>query len=159
MSVRLALYPNARGLGYACLELPNNLIEYGIVTVRPMSNERALKRMEKFIDFFKPEVIIVRDAEISALGATRMSELLEGIRKLALERNLPVHSYARHQVKDVFEVFGAKTKYGIAQKIITWFPQLSEHAPRIRRPWMDEDYYMGIFDALALAICHAYLTE
>lgn len=119
MSVKLALYPNARGLGYACLELPNNLIEYGIVTVRPMSNERTLKRMEKFIDFFKPEVIIVRDADVSSSSATRMSGLLVGIRKLALKRNLPEHSYARQQVKDVFEVFGAKTKYGIAQKIIT----------------------------------------
>jgi hypothetical protein len=59
----------------------------------------------------------------------------------------------------VFEQFGAKSKYEIANKIIAWFPQLASRAPKIRKAWMDEDYNMGIFDALALAITHKYLTE
>jgi hypothetical protein len=62
-------------------------------------------------------------------------------------------------MRDVFEQFGAKSKYEIANKIVTWFPQLVSRAPKIRKPWMDEDYNMGIFDALALAITHKYLTE
>jgi len=159
MSLILALYPNSRGLGFACVEMPSRLVEFGIVTVRPVNNERIRGRIEKFIGFFKPEIVVIRDSETGTPRDRRIALLIEDVKKLGQATGVPVYSYSRQQVKDVFEVFGEKTKYGIAHKIIKWFPELEDHAPRIRRPWMDEDYYMGIFDALALAITHAYLTE
>ena len=56
----LALYPNARGLGYATLEMTQKLLDSGVITVRPASNDTILARIAKFADFHRPEIIIVR---------------------------------------------------------------------------------------------------
>lgn len=160
ITIILSLYPNARGLGYVCLEMPQKLLDSGVVTVRPICNNRILERITKFVDFFKPTIIIVQDCDSSySRHSRRVARLVEAITKYADEIKIPVHRYSRQQIRDVFEQFGAKSKYEIAQKIISWFPQLASRAPKIRKAWMDEDYNMGVFDALSLAITHQYLTE
>jgi len=156
----LSLYPNSRGLGYVCLESPQLLKESGVLTIRPIFNGKILERIIKFVNFFKPEIIVVKDY---GLGHSRQSkrgvELVESIAKYAEEIKVPVYRYTRQQMRDVFEQFEATSKYEIAKKIVSWFPQLESHTPRIRKPWMAEDYYMGEFDAIALAVTHQYLTE
>jgi Holliday junction resolvasome RuvABC endonuclease subunit len=119
-----------------------------------------LERITKFVEFYTPTIIVVKDYNSSySRHSKRVAELVESIAKHAGEVKIPVYRYSRQQVRDVFEQFGAKSKYEIAQKIIYWFPQLASRAPKIRKAWTDEDYNMGIFDALALAITHKYLTE
>jgi hypothetical protein len=155
-----AIYPNARGLGYACFETPEKLWDCGVTTVRPICNKRILERITKFADFFQPTVILVQDCENSNNHhSKRVLRLMDSIIKYAGEIKVPVYRYSRQQIRDVFEQFDAKSKYEIAQKIIAWFPQLASRAPKIRKPWMDEDYNMGTFDALSLIITHQYLTE
>jgi hypothetical protein len=157
--VILSLYSNARGLGYVCLESPQNLKESGVLTIRPICNGRILERITKFVDFFKPKVIIVKDFENNySRQNKRAVALAESIANYAKEVKVPVYRYTRQQIRDVFEQFGAKSKYEIAQKIISWFPQLEPRAPKIRKPWMAEDYHMGEFDAISLAVTHQYLT-
>lgn len=156
-----ALYPNARGLGYVCFEQPEKkLWDCGIVTVRPICNGKILKRINKFVDFFKPAVILVQDCDSNySRHSKRVTGLVASITKYAEEIKVPIYRYSRQQIRDVFEQFGAKSKYEIAQKIIAWFPQLASRTPKIRKPWMDEDYNMGVFDAFSLVITHQYLTE
>lgn len=156
----LSLYPNARGIGYACVELPQNLKETGIISIRAISNEKILERITKFIDFFNPKVIVLRDyGQGSSRQERRSIELIETLTAYARQVKLSVHLYSREQIKDVFEQFDASTKYQIALKLISWFPHLQSHAPRIRKPWMAESYHMSEFDALSLAVTHQYLTE
>lgn len=156
----LSFYPNARGLGFACLEGAQNLRDSGVVTIQPICNKRILERITKFVEFFKPTIIVVKDYNSAySRHSKRVAELVEAVTKYANEIKIPVYRYSQQQVRDVFEQFGAKSKYEIANKIIAWFPQLASRAPKIRKAWMDEDYNMGIFDALALAITHKYLTE
>lgn len=158
--VMLALYPNARGLGYACLESPKNLKDSGVVTVRPICNGTILERIIKFVDFFKPKIIVVKDYDNSYYWKSRRGiDLVESIVKYAEGRKLPVIGSSRKQIRDVFELFGAKSKYDIAHKIVSGFPHLEPRAPRIRESWMAEEYYMGAFDAISLALTHQYLTE
>ena len=153
----LALYPNSRGLGYACLEQPQNLIESGIASVRPIGNKKTLERVVKFVEFFKPKIIVLRDAD--GKHSKRVVALIESITKYAKGINLPVYRYKREQIRDAFEVFGAKTKHEIANQIVEWFKQLKPRVPKIRKEWMDEDYNMGMFDALSLAITHMHVGE
>lgn len=157
--VVLSLYPNRRGFGYVCLEWPQKLIDSGIATVRPLCNSGIFDRFEKFLDFYKPQLIVIRDCENLSSCKKRTQKLIHSITIHAGKVKIPIHHYSREQIRDVFEQFGATTKYEIAQKIIEWFPELSWRAPKIRKPWKDEDYSMGIFDALALAITHKYLNE
>jgi len=45
------------------------------------------------------------------------------------------------------------TKDGVAEIIAKQFPdELGSRLPPQRRPWTSEDYRMGIFDAMALAL-------
>lgn len=159
MNVILALYPNARGLGYVCLEAPQKLIEHGVITIRPICNAPLLRRIEHFLEFFRPHVVILRDGEHLPEKCSRVKGLLEEITQLAQAKNIPVQAYSREQMKDVFSTFNTSTKYEIAQKLIEWFPELESIAPKIRKPWESEAYYMGVFDALSLGLTHLYLMD
>lgn len=158
-TIILSLYPNARGLGYACLEKPQKVKESGVITIRPICNRKVLERVSKFVDFFRPHVVIVKDYEATSWKQKRSAALAESIASFAKENNIPVYRYSRQQIREVFEQFGATSKYTIAQKIISWFPHFQRHAPKIRKPWMAEDYHMGEFDAVSLTLTHLYLTE
>ena len=162
MKVVLALYPNSRGFGYACIELSakrndQKILESGIMNVRPVGNERTLKHVRKFAEYFKPTLVILRDYHKPTNRSKRIRELIESIVAIAKEYNLPVYRYTREQIRHSFEQYGAKTKYEIAQKILEGFPELASRAPRIRKAWEEEDYRMGVFDALALVATHEYL--
>jgi len=162
MSVILALYPNARGFGYACIERATTnkaqkLLNSGTVNVRPMGNEKALKFVRKFTEYFKPEIVILRDYHKLTKRGERIQALLKDIAKIAEELNVPFYRYTREQIRFTFEQYGATTKYQISQKIIEAFPELATHSPRIRKVYENEDYRMGRFDAIALATTHEYL--
>src|ERR1700722_17214860 len=119
----LSLYPNARGLGYVCIENHQLLKESGVLTIRPIFNGRVFDRIIKFIQFFKPEIIVVRDyaAKRPSLNKRGVA-LVDTILKYAEEIKIPVYRYTRQQMRDVFEQFGATSKYAIAKKIVSWFP-------------------------------------
>jgi Holliday junction resolvasome RuvABC endonuclease subunit len=163
MKVLLALYPNTRGFGYACLETcmkekKLKLLDFGIINVRPAGNEKILKHVRKFAQYFKPEFVILRDYHKPTNRGRRIRDLIGCINQIAEQHQLSIHRYTREQVRYVFEQYGAKTKYEIAQKLIEAFPELASRAPKIRKPWEDEDYHMGVFDAIALATTHLYLS-
>jgi hypothetical protein len=151
----LALYANPRGLGYACMEVPIKLMECGVLNVTPLSNEKIALRVQRFIEFFKPHVVVIRDGRAAV---SRVQELSDKIAKMAGDKDIPVHRYKRQQVKEVFEISGATTKFEMAHKIIEVIPEMASRAPKIRKPYMPEDYNMGVFDAVALILTHEYLT-
>lgn len=155
----LAIYPNERGFGYACVQMPDKLIDSGIVTVRPVCNSRIIKRIGKQLDFYRPSVVVLRDGDSLTFRARRITSLLEEISQLAKERLLPVHAYSREQIKLTFQQFGAETKYEISQKILAGFEELKPLAPAPRKKWESENYNMGIFDAISLAFTHEYLKD
>lgn len=159
MSVVLALYPNARGLCFACVQLPTTLIDYGIANPLPFSMAKFLQKVERFITFYRPTVVVLRNVEPTTNREKRAIALAESITKLAEERGLPVHAYTRRQVRDVFEIHQAWSKHEIAQKIIGWIPDLAIHEPKPRKFYLPEDHRMGLFDAVALAIAHDYLMS
>lgn len=158
--VTLALYPNTRGFGYVCLENPQRLIDWGVMNCRPLSNNKILQQVSSIVDYFNPTLLIVQDPDnkFSRQGY-RVTKLIEAIHKRAEKQNIKIVSYSREQIRNVFSSFGATTKHEIASKLLQWFPELMPRAPKVRKLWMKEDYNMGIFDALSLAITHAYLTE
>lgn len=159
--VVLSLFPNFRGFGYACIDMVGqSIIDSGIVTARPMRNDRIIKRIKRFIAFHTPTIILLRNADkTNTAKSNRLIELHALIEVLAKENNVTVYAYTREQIKDVFEVFGARSKIDVSKQLITWFKELEPIAPRIRKVWTDEDYHMGVFDAVALAITHQYLTN
>lgn len=158
--VTLALFPNMRGFGFACLENPQKIIDNGMVRIYPLDNSKLLNRIQTLFDYFVPAVVVMREYSMeNTRHSRRVRNLIDEVCKRAEKLNIRVYHYSREQVKDVFAQFEATTKYEIAQKIVEWFPQLAPRMPKIRNLWVPEDINMGTFDAIALAITHMYLTE
>lgn len=156
----LALFPNARGIGYVALSNPKTLVDFGIATVRPLCNKQLIQRVTQLIDYTKPTVITVQDpAGLHTRTGKRTQRLIRRIHALAKERNLNVHQYSREEIREVFEQFSARTKYEISQVLAKWHPQLKPHAPDERKLWAREDYWQGMFDALSLALTHYFLSD
>ncbi|WKD85212.1 hypothetical protein KCTC32516_00552 [Polaribacter huanghezhanensis] len=153
----LVLYPNTYGLGFLICESPQKIIDFGIYKIRPFSKAKYLKKVEKLMDFCKPEIVLLLDYKSKV--SKRQRTLLQMIKKTIKAKNLKVHSYSRSQIKEVFSSFKASTKFEIASLIIKWYPQLKRIAPHKRLPWGAEHYQMAVLDCFALMLSHNYLTE
>ena len=159
MKLVLALYPSYRGLGYVCVQMPQTLKDFGVLRVRPFSTGKMLKHIERFLEFHRPQIVILRDPESVPDNNPRIQKFTDAITTLAWEYKLSVFKYSREQIKGVFENFGARTKHEIAAKIIEWFPDLASRVPVKHNIWKPEYYHMETFDSLSLAITHEYLAR
>ena len=149
----LAIDPSTRGFGFAILEGPNRLIDWGVKETKTDKNKKTLKLVADLIERYQPRVIVVED--YSGKGSRRcrrVRELIEDISKLAAKRKIKIKSFSRVKVKQAFFESGALNKYEIASAIAKRFPELAPRLPRFRKPWMSEDYRMSIFDAVALVL-------
>ena len=81
----------------------------------------------------------------------RIQCLLDQIRIRTVEAGVKSRSVSLEQVRRVFLTFGAAAKHEIAQATAGQLPEVAQHLPRFRKPWMSEDYRMAIFYAVALA--------
>ena len=159
-NVILALYPHANGFGYAYMENPRKLLEYGTVRINPICNRSVMNRIRNSMDFLRPSIVLVQDPEAkSSRTGRRVKRLIRKIVLYAQELNLPVHQYSRDQIRQVFSQFQAKTKYEISQIIIGEFKELEMKSPKPRKLWMSEHHNMPIFDALSLSLTHYYLQD
>ena len=57
----LAIDPSTRGFGFAVLEGPNRLIDWGVKETKTDKKRRTLKLIEDIIDRYQPRVIVVED--------------------------------------------------------------------------------------------------
>ena len=72
---------------------------------------------------------------------------------LAKQHKVNVKLLTRAKVRRAFLADGEGTKHALAVLLAARFPkELQTRLPPKRRPWMSEDYRMGIFDAVALAV-------
>lgn len=158
--VLCAIYANANGFGFVYMENARKLIDFGVVRINPISNRKVMARIRQTLEYLRPSIVIVQDPEgKSSRTGNRVKQLIEWIIAYATEMNLTVVQYSRDQVKEVFEQFGATTKYMIAQVLLTEFKELQMKAPKERKLWMSEDRNMAIFDALALGVTWFYLND
>jgi RNase H-fold protein (predicted Holliday junction resolvase) len=63
----LAIDPSTRGFGFAILEGPERLIDWGVKETTVDKNRRVLKLINDLIDEYQPNAIIVEDC--SAKGS------------------------------------------------------------------------------------------
>lgn len=156
-NVVLAIYPNARGFGYVCLEDQGNLIDYGRIRTHPLSNAKLLSRIKKLVAFMEPHLIILRDCR-EHMATKRSQRLVEDIEKEFTSSGYGMRKYSREQIKFVFAELNASTKREIAKKLAEHFGELKDRIPRPKKLWIEEDPNQAIFDALSLAMTHFYLT-
>src|SRR5215467_15453342 len=104
----LTVDPSTRGLGYAVLEGPDRLIDWGVKETKTDKKRRPLKLIDDLIGLYQPNVIVVEDyAAKGSRRCRRVRELIGDIAKLAVKRKIKVRRYSRLKVKQVFAESGA----------------------------------------------------
>jgi hypothetical protein len=150
----LAIAPSSRGFGFAVMEGRETLIDWGVRSVTGDKNADALEKAEAMIALYKPAVVVLPDA--SAKGSrryARIRDLTKDIAAVAARRKIKGLLFSREQVMRTFFEDGKGTKHTIARILAMRFPEeLGHRLPPKRKHYKSEDYRMGIFDAVALAV-------
>lgn len=155
-----SMYPNANGFGFVYMDGPRKLIDYGVVRINPISNAKILNRLKKSFEYFKPDIVLVKNPEGKyARTGKRIEKLVDRIFKYGKTEKLNVEQLSRDQIRNVFDQFGAKTKFEISQVLVSEFEELKPRTPYKRKLWTSEDRNMAIFDAISLAVCWYFYNE
>jgi len=153
----IAIHPNTLGFGYVVLNEKGEILDYGIIAVRPVSNRKCLDRIHEMILYYQPNILILEDYKNSN-KSERVKKLLKDIYYYGQD-SIRIFKYSKEQVRNTFEVFGARNKFEISRKISEVYPQLKSKLPEKRKTWEPENYYQGIFDSMSLVLTHQYLIE
>lgn len=151
----LAVYPTSRGFGYAVLEGPDELVDWGLKEARENKTRRCLNQLRGLLEQYRPLALLLEDGALSSGGrrSERVRLLLAEIADWAAGR-VAVERISRQAVKRAFAASGAVSKDEIARAIARLLPELGFRLPPARRPWMSEDPRMSIFDAVAMALTY-----
>jgi len=156
----LSVDPTTRGFGYAVLEGPTFLVDWGTRDLGRADSPRALAHVAQLADHYRPEVVVVEDAShAGARRRGRAQKLIDAIAELAAKRGIDVARIPRVHVHRLFEDTDRATKRQIAQTIAGHFLELAPRLPPVRKAWMSEDPHMSIFDAVAFALAFYFQAE
>ena len=148
----LAIDPFSRGVGFAVLEGPECLIDWGLRTTGRADNAKAARVIDKLIDRFRPDVLALEDWDSAgSRRCGRVAKLLDRI-AAAEGKHVLVRLITRHQVCAIGLLPQTSTKRGRACFLAECFPELQPFLPPFRKPWMPEDDRMAIFDAVSFAV-------
>lgn len=153
----ITIYPNTLGFGYVILNEKGEILDYGLTSIRPVQNDKCLTKIKEIVCYYQPHILILEDYK-NSIKSQRIKELIKRI-STCTNDDIKIFQYTREQVKDTFELFGARNKYEISKKISEAYPQLKTKLPNKRKPWEPENYYQGIFDAMALVLTHHYMND
>jgi hypothetical protein len=150
----LAIAPLSRGLGYAVMEGPDKLVACGNKAILRDKNVRALAWVNRFIQFYQPDVLVLPNVTAAdTRRAPRIKTLHRKIVAWAGKKQLKVQMVSVTQVRNRLLRHSQGTKFAKAQTLAAKYPvELGLRLPPKRRPWMSEDPRMDIFDAVGIAV-------
>jgi hypothetical protein len=145
----LALDPSSAGFGFAVLEEPTRLVDWGVAEVWSKSPQAFLARVEPLVDRYAPSLIVVENIGNSK-QRKRASQRITSVVRYAATRRIATARIPRSEVKKAFG--GNPTKHDIAVEIADIFPELTPRLPAKRKLWESEREQMNLFDALSFAL-------
>lgn len=145
----LAIDPSSAGFGFAVLEDPTRLVDWGVAEVWSKTPRAFLARIEGLVDRYTPTLIVVEDVP-NTKQRKRTAERITSVSRYAAARRIAVAKVTRSQVRAAFG--GEPTKHDIAVAVANIFPELAAKLPPERKLWTSEQERMNIFDALSFAL-------
>lgn len=147
----LAIDPYLRGFGWALLEGPDLLVDWGIYQTRTKRPERALGRVAALLDRYAPHVVVLEDTHHPRCRRRgRASALISEIMDMAKASNVAVRVVPMDDVREHYRAAGARSKDAVARLVADRFSELQPILPPRRKNWMREDERMAVFDAIAM---------
>lgn len=152
----LAIDPTSKGFGFAILEGPEMLVDWGVKHVRSDRDQRNRSCLEKvavLIIRYQPDVLAVERVDVQCCRRwPRALQLINDVVALGMAHRVRIRRVSRQRMQRYFSEKGSATKYQVAAAVAQRFPELEPHLPPVRKPWMSEDQRMGIFDAVDFGI-------
>jgi len=153
--VTLAIYPTARGFGWAALTGPLAPHTGGLAEVAKTKNVVCLRKIEILMTELEPETLVLEAFERRNSARTdRIARLCRSLVTLANDRSVEFAIYTRKDIEACFASAGARTRYEIAEAIARHVPGLAPRLPNKRKAWTAEDRRMALFNAAALVFTH-----
>jgi len=157
MEKTISIYANLVGFGFVIINSSGEIVDFGVVSYRSVQNEKCFRKVKEIIVYYHPETLILEDYQDSH-KSDRVKKLIDMISGYN-NNNTKIYKYRREQIRQTFEIFGARNKFEISRRISEIYPQLKSKLPEKRRMWEPENYYQGIFDAMSLYLTHQYLND
>ena len=150
----LAVAPSTRGFGFAVLETPELLVDWGTKGARKDKNAKALQKFEKLLAQFQPDIVVLPDVSAKDVRrASRIQKLVEQIAAYSKTLKVRVTRFSPEQIKRRLLGDRKRTKHDVAAFIAERFcVELGDCLPPKRQAWMSEDRRVDIFEAVGLAL-------
>ena len=149
----VAIEPSSRGFGFAVLDCPARLLDWGTVRVTKRSNADGLRRVAILITRYQPDLIVLQDDRIRGFRHGGRSRALIGrVRTLASRKHLRTRCLQWRTVREAIVPAGSATKQAVAAAIAARFPELASRLPPPRKAWMSADERITLFEAVAFAV-------
>lgn len=153
----LAVRVTNKGFGFAVLEGPERLIDWGVKECR--RGYHLVRLIAQFADLLlqnEPDVLLVNEGDELARRSPRKRAFVAAMARQADRHHLAQIALSQPQVRTMFARLGIQTIYGRALDIVRRFPELGCALPHQRAAWEGGDTRMSIFEAAALALTYYY---
>ncbi|HET9285302.1 MAG TPA: hypothetical protein VFR24_25395 [Candidatus Angelobacter sp.] len=146
----LAFFVQPWRFGYAVLEGPNNLLDWG--SKRFLKGPRAAcipfsVKVARLLSKWKPDVIVIKISHTT--GTVRKTKIIE---KEAEGLEIPVHLAHGRELNDAFP--SLPNRHARAKFISASIPTLAGWLPQKPKIWQSEPYQMSVFDSVAVGIAY-----
>jgi hypothetical protein len=107
----LAIDPTGRGFGFAVLEGPRKLIDWGVKQIRKEKTARSILQSKELMEHYYPDVIVVEDWKgRGSRRCLRIGNLIRAIRMMAEGRRIPTRCFSRYRVRQAFYSWHRRVK-------------------------------------------------
>lgn len=154
----LAVEIRAARLGYAVLESPKYLRDFGAATFQ---SPRAIRsRITRLLRLYQPSVLVLQGAGRRYPRDMRIRKTIARVvRNEAIKAGVSSIRISEQAFKSFFKLYACRDKYEVAALIATWFPELAWRVPPSTLSFYDpEPRQMLYFDSIALAVAYFELS-
>jgi Holliday junction resolvasome RuvABC endonuclease subunit len=150
----IAVDPSPRGFGFAVIEGPRRLVDWGLVHVpkQKEKNMESIRRLADLVGLYSPHVLVVEDCGgPGCRRRPRVRTLIADMVTYGDVAGVEVRQITWRAVREA-TVGSRANKEAVAQAVARMFPELADRLPPHRKIWMSEDPRMSLFDAVGLGL-------
>jgi hypothetical protein len=149
----LAVAPSSKGFGYAVLEEPFQLVDWGVKSISGNWKVQGVAKVNELVEHYTPYLMALPDVSGGDGRRSKRTQLVGDLVQFAKEQGLALQLAAQEDVSEFFFAGRPATKHQLAVLLSNHFPdELGTRIPPKREAWMSEDYRMVIFTAVSLAL-------
>jgi hypothetical protein len=153
----MALAVHRSKIGYAVLEGPSRLLDWGVLGCTGAETLRRAvvpQRLISLLNFYRPQFVAFRLVKAKGRDSKRIEEIDAALQGECTNRFIRLFRVHASTIKTFFAAHSCKTRLQIAQVLGEWFSELAWQVPPKRKPWQSDSHNMPIFEAVAVGVAH-----